>query len=428
MKILDITGNPFSRQLNNGKTHEAIFAAFGPDEVCQFYIRPVVHDLIDFDYCSSYYCVSDSDVLRRITLRSRKCGREIKRNSDISVNVDTPYDLINKGKLSSAKNKLRLIRDYVWSTKVWKTKEFDSWLAKIKPDAVFIDGGGEAFIYDIGLYVQIRFNIPMVYYVTDDFLFSNQRHNLIECIQYRRLKRKLTNVIGKSSACYAIGEYMAEVYCKYFNKDFRYIMNSVPILPYNPPSNIEKEALQVSYFGSLSLNRNKMIAKLAQMTKGLLEFNVYTFSLNEESTIYKELISAGVKIHPPVKDKQLDEAMYDSDVLLHVESDDPVTRKFTELAVSTKIPEYLMHSRPIIGFGPQEVASMRLLDDNNVGLVVSSDINENDCRKKISSLMNTSFRTEMINRGYDYACANFNIEKNSITFKNHIKEIIDNGK
>ena len=424
MKILDITGNPFSKELNNGKTHEALFSSFEKEELCQLYTRPVDNGLIDFDFCHSYYCVSDFDVLKRLTLRSRICGIEVS-NSDAVANQGNDYITFSDKKISSYPEIIRLLRDLMWHTNVWKNKNLEQWLFKEKPDLVFVDGGGECFLFDIALYIAKKIHVPLVSYYTDDYLITPLLNGFVSKIRHKRLDKTLKKVVGCSSLCYAIGEEMAEEYGKYFHKEFGYIMNSIAVMPYVEKLDSSKR-ITISYFGSLGLNRGRMIGRLAKILGSEVEIKVYTFShLTQEDSEW--LNAQGVSLNEGVKGEEFHNAVYDSDILLHVESDDDDNRAFTRLAVSTKIPEYLMHSRSVLGFGPTEVASMRLLSKNDVGVVVSSEVEDQDIYRAVSVLFDKSCREEYSKKGYKYACDFFDREKNANRFKKQIEQII-NGK
>lgn len=424
MKILVISGNPFSLYLNNGKTYESILSAFNKEEICQLFVRPVSSNLTDFDFCNSMYCVSDADVINKITCRKRTCGAEIKKQEFVKEAKDTYYKACSQRKFNKNKNLLRFFRDFLWNTNVWKNKALDNWLEKETPNIIFISAGGESFLYNIALYVSEKFTIPIIYYVTDDYLITVRKKGCFDKLLKTRLEKKLKEVICKSSMCYAIGEKMANVYSNYFGKKFDYIMNSVPVLPYNE---VVKHTgkLKVSYFGSLSLNREKMIARFASMTKDVFECNVYVFDLQKESPVFKLLKDNGVIIHPGVIGNELHCEMYKSDILLHVESDDPCNRAFTRLAISTKIPEYLMHCRPIIGFGPTEVASMQIISENNIGVVVSSNGTDKDCLIAVSQLLSFDLRQEFVSRGYNYALKKFNRDVNAKNFRKTVESIIN---
>jgi hypothetical protein len=422
MKILDITGNPFSTVLNNGKTHEALFSAFKRSELCQLYTRPVDNNLVDFKYCNSFYCVSDLDVLNRLRLKIKKCGGEVVHSVEPTNNADV-YDTYQNGGLSKHQDILRLLRDIMWHTNVWKNSSLKTWIEKEKPDVIFVDGGGECFLFDIALYIAGKWNIPIISYYTDDYLITPVVKGVISFIRHILLKKTLQNVINQSSLCYTIGEDMANEYGRYFNREFLYIMNSIPLRDYVEPQHSQKP-ISISYFGSLGLNRGKMIGRLSQILGDKAKVIAYTFghlSEEEESSIKEQ----GVDIRAGIKGEEFHKAVYDSDVLLHVESDDKTNRAFTRLAVSTKIPEYLMHSRPVLGFGPTEVASMRLLSNNHVGLVVSSEYSEEEIREAVSSLYDLKKRIEFSQRGYNFACEVFDRRRNALKFKEQIENTIN---
>lgn len=421
MKILDITANPFSRHLNNGKTHEAIFSALSKDELCQLYVRPVAQELIDFDFCSSYYCVSDWDVLNKLAFRSKSCGGEIHHHTALTADTSFNYASKSVKKFGDKKGLAGILRDILWSTNVWRNSALKSWLLEQAPDIIFVDGGGDCYIYDIALFVSDLLSIPMVYYVTDDYVIYPIDKTVLQKIHHRTVSNKISEVISKSIYRYAIGEYMAGEYRNHFKCDFDYVMNAIDVLPY---SNIPAKSsdIIVSYFGSLGLNRDKSIARLGALSKGLFSIHVYSFNISDEQR--QLFLGSGVEYMGSLKSEGLSAAMYNSDVLLHVESDDDESRAFTKLAVSTKIPEYLMHSRMILGYGPAEVASMKILSDNNIGLVIGSDESTEEIIKKLKEILNFNTRKRLSLSGYEYATMHFDREKIGEKIKDNFHRLL----
>ena len=55
---------------------------------------------------------------------------------------------------------------------------------------------------------------------------------------------------------------------------------------------------------------------------------------------------------------------------MHVEAFDKKNRKITRLSMSTKISEYVASGAQVLAIGPSDVASMRCLADNRLGLCV----------------------------------------------------------
>ncbi len=419
IKVLVITGNPFSKILNNGKTHEAIFSAFKKDELCQLFCRPVSKEHTDFDYCGSYYSVNELDIVKKLMLRSNKCGQPVENDN---LEYNTKHEIYNKIK-SNRKRNLGIFRDMLWSTNLWKTKELTRWCNEQNPNLVFIDGGGDKYLYSIAMFVAKSLKIPMVAFFTDDYLIYPIYKSYFAKLQQIRMKSFLKKTIDYASISYAIGEIMAKEYSDYFHKPFLHIMNAVEVLPYIAPSIVNKKPI-ISYFGGLHLDRWKMIVRLSTIINKGATIHVYSFA-NLSEDILCAFNKSNIIHHNGLRGSKLHDAMLNSDILLHVESDHPIQRRFTKLAISTKIPEYLISGRLIMGFGPPEVASMRLLSDNNMGFVVSSDESDVDVKNRLKEILpNYEYLNEVAKRGYDYAANNFNKSNLSLEFKNRLISIL----
>ena len=121
MKVLLISHNCFSTYQNMGKTFLSLFSGFEKDEICQLYIYPTVPDV---DACSSYYRVTDKDVLDSL-LKFKKPGGEIDKSRIVSAkknlfeNKDDAKLYKKPGKKDPMK---RLLRDAMWSLSRWYTK------------------------------------------------------------------------------------------------------------------------------------------------------------------------------------------------------------------------------------------------------------------------------------------------------------------
>ena len=60
MKVLIISHNPITTYQSMGKTMLSLFSSFKKEELCQLYIYPTVPDI---DVCSSYFRITDRNVL-----------------------------------------------------------------------------------------------------------------------------------------------------------------------------------------------------------------------------------------------------------------------------------------------------------------------------------------------------------------------------
>ncbi|MBF2091294.1 hypothetical protein H1R85_02115, partial [Flavobacterium psychrophilum] len=257
-------------------------------------------------------------------------------------------------------------------------------------------------------------------YFTDDYLIYPIDKNIFEYLQHQRIKLFYPKTIQQSSLCYAIGDLMANEYSNYFKKGFISIMNSVEkqdYVRYKPNVKIE-----MSYFGGLHLNRWQMLIKLANLVTDI-KINVYCVEKPNEE-ILKLFLKSNINFRGAVEGENLKKAILSSDILLHVESNDLYYKSLTKLSISTKIPEYLMSGRFILGFGPPDVASMRILSDNHIGKVISSELTDGEIKTELDSIISNSDLRETIGKkGYNYAIEHYDKEKIAKDFKTQLEKI-----
>ena len=415
MKILVISSNGFSKILNNGKTLEAMFSLFDKSNLCQIITRP--QTLIDFDFCNSFYYITEPQVLKSI-FNNKPVGGILQPKQSIK-------SAVSLNSLIKFNKKLPLLtRDLVSNIKTWQNPILHKWLKNEKPDLIFLVGGSK-FLHSLALYIKEYLNIPLVTFFTDDYIIYPRYSGLFGKLHYRLLLKSYKDIMDLSSLNFVIGTLMSKEYDKFFNKKFFSIMNSLPLEEYILPK-IDNKRIIISYFGGLHLNRWKMIARLGTLLPKNCLLNVYSASvLTDEIGLAFE--NSGIVFRGCVTGKDLRTAMLESDALLHVESDDEKNRLLTRLSVSTKIPEYLMAGRCIIGFGPSEVASMLELSANNVGFVIDSSSDNDAIITALKSLF--SNHNNLIKYGkkaYDFAVLKYDRVKNAGIFYKKLESVISN--
>jgi hypothetical protein len=273
--------------------------------------------------------------------------------------------------------------------------------------------------------------VPIVTFFTDDYLIYPQKNNLFDWIQYNRLNKIAKKTVAGSSLCFAIGNAMSKTYSNYFDKFFYQIMNSVSFKEYSENENFGSKIF-INYFGSLHTNRWKMIVNLAKTLKRYnindVQINVYVAN-QPDIKIINAFSKVGVVYKGGVFGQNLIKSISQSDILLHIESDDCNSVSKTKLSISTKIPEYLMSGRPILGYGPSEVASMQLLEENQVGVVISTTDNEAEVSLKLHSITQSlELRKKIGRKGYNFAIDNFNNDLITRNFEMIIEDTLNENK
>ena len=407
-RVLVISNNSFSSVYNNGKTLEALFSSFPKENIAQLFFHEASEP--DFLFCNNYWKISEIDLIKSICTDRKSIGYAVEQSKDILKQIETKkYPRLLKFIKDKTGDRLR---DILWNLCVWESPALYEWLHAFEPNVIFFVGSSAAFTSMVALGISKKMNIPLAIYYTDDYLFSIKQDSFFNKRKYLRIEKLYKFIIQAASAQFAIGELMSKEYSVFFNKRFIPIMNSVAIAPYE--EYVRNDLIKIYYFGGLHLNRWRMLAKFASLLPEKCRLIVYSDPSNmteEIKCIFNEnsVIYGGVLVG-----SQLQKIMKSADILLHVESDDKSNRRFTRLAVSTKIPEYLITGIPVLGFGPKEVASMRILSENNVGFVISSESYDENIKDKIVSIVNNYEERKMMGqRGYEYAKNNFNRGANS---------------
>lgn len=422
MKILIVSHSSFSKIYNNGKTLESIFSSFPKKDLSQIYFTENMQP--DFDFCNDYFKITDVDVLKGLLKGGADCGNVLMPNNEQNENNSN----MSKGSklfrfAKSRIDHLVLFRDMLWGFNVWKSNSLMSWFKRINPDVIFYVGGNFGFSHNIASFLSKTNRVPLVSYFTDDYLIYPKIKNFIDGVQRMRMKKFYNNTVKQASLSFAIGDVMSEEYSAFFNKKFYSLMNSVTSEDYIPY--LEKKEITFSYFGGLHLNRWRMLIKLADSLP-IGSIDVYSTDKPLEEIMF-EFNKVNINFKGAIEGAELKEAILKSDVLLHVESDDVYNRTLTKLSVSTKIPEYLMSGRLVLGFGPTEVASMKILSDNKIGLVISSSISKDSLKNELLKITSDfQFRKKIGLQGYNYAIKNFDNKIIADNFKNKIENLVLN--
>ena len=236
-------------------------------------------------------------------------------------------------------------------------------------------------------------------------------------------------MIRRASLCFVIGEFMAKDYSLIFDKEFIPVMNSVEMSENLTlrSFNEEQQEIRMAYIGGLHYNRwnglillGDLLSEVKSKCKIECYLDIYsTDDLSKEMLL--KLNTLPLRYKGPLNSEQVKSKLIDYDALVHVESEDSESRRATKYSLSTKIPEYLGSKTPIIAFGPDEIASIRILKDNNIGLVLTDlDSREVKIKRLVNFINNRNVRLDFSERGYYYALQNFDNKK----IRSKVRDII----
>lgn len=367
-KVLVIASTPFSKTKNNGKTLSSFFETYDRKRLAQFSFSGGDYNS---DICDNYFFFTKEDVLSGN--RGSAC------TSDNVLKKDgTNESISNKSFIKSffhifsqARNPIALwIKDQTWR-KADYSKAYN-WIDQFNPDVVFFQGFSMAYGYDFALSVCKKKNIPMILELTDDYTHRLYPFSIVEKINQKRYMKVFTETIKYASKTIVISDLMKEEYESRFGGDMDVMMNTV-----NTVSSVcvsDRTPNDYVYAGNLLLNRWKVLRNLG---KALLKvnkqavLNIYTPDVPPKHILSSLSKVCSIRYGGQLSKEELECRLKKCEYVVHVEAFDKKNRKITRLSMSTKISEYVASGAKVLAIGPSDVASMKCLANNNLGICIN---------------------------------------------------------
>ncbi len=409
MKVLIISQPVLSKTNNMGKTLMGYFSSFKPSEVAQLYLRNGVPN--NTERCFQYYRFSDEDAIHSIYNR-KVTGTKFKEEN-IKVENVQPQSSADVYKIGSKhKAWMLLLRDLLWRFSSWENSDLLGWAKEFAPDVVFFAAGDGGFSYRIADYLAKYLNKPLVVVCMDDFFVNNRnKGELLGAIRQKLFMRIVKRTMTKAAAVFTICESMNRVYSKMFGVPC-YTLHTVAarkVLKYSA------EANQISYIGSVGCGRYKSLLEIGKALSAIRRegvpkcIDIYTGSYQPE---YIEPLkdAPGIRFHGSISPDEVLNVMSNSMAVIHTESFERNMMDMVRFSVSTKIAESLMYGPCLIAYGPEGIASIDYLKENNAAWTITR---LEDLEKGLEKILkNSTLREQIVRNARKLAEKNHNAEVN----------------
>jgi glycosyltransferase involved in cell wall biosynthesis len=423
-RVLVISHNVFSTTSNMGKTLSAFFTEWDSDKLAQLYFHSEVPNSIT---CKNYYRITDFNILRSIFKR-QDVGDILTRNDINRANTRTDKGIKSGIYQYGRKRKPYMYcgRNLLWRFGKWHTPRLEEWIDQFDPQIIFFAAGDYIFSFNIALSIAESRNIPLVVSFVDDY-YLVQRKSISPLYWINRyfFNRKFAEIVGKSAAYLTISDQMKEVYFNTFKKEGHVMMTASSIL--DILNNKTSSSIKISYIGNLGYNRWKPLVQIGRALKSInykeeqLHIDVYSSEKRDE--VLKHLTEEnGIQFKGFLDSNQVIEIMHESTLLLHVEElDNKINKEKIKYSISTKIADSLASGTCLFAYGPEGVASIDYLKQNNAACVVTD---KNKLEETLRELINNAdLRQSYIKKALQLANERHNPEKNIRRFE----EIICNA-
>lgn len=421
-KILVISYNAFSKEGANGRTLEFLVSGFAPDNVGQIYFSA---EHPDFSVCNSFWQIEEKALLKAF-IKMKKAGCEVKR--DCVQASPEMEEKINKIAEKAKKNKrssfVKFLRGVLWTLgrRRWDNVEFRKWVKEFSPEVVLTMSGKNACFHNIARKIAKRLGVPLAVYHCEDYCFKNTNpHSL----GYRAYIRGLKRSVDRLMRCASLAIYNSDALRYLYEKHY----NTPSVVAYMSTSVIAREKREMpeepvfSYMGNLSLGRDVAIAAVAEVlaeVNSRARIDIYTQTLPDG---FAERIAQTGNLNYCgfINYDKCREVMAKSDVILHAESFDEMTKKDLRIAFSTKIADSLASGVPFFVYAPRGIASVEYLLECG-GAVVATD--KSELFDKLSLILTSSEeRDARIKRALMATRKNHTYEKTSYELKEKLCSI-----
>lgn len=403
MRVLIIGHNVISETNNMGKTLLSYFRDFKADEVAEFYIQE--REPKNAIVCNSYYRITDRDALR--SAFGKKTGKSFyidKSLPETAVSISSTVESIRQyGRKRNAL--VYIIRNTVWSLAHWKNKALISWLKDFNPDIIFFMAGDYSFMYKITMEFQVILQKPLVVCCVDDYyLFNRNEDSFLGRVQHRLYMKNVERLMEKASYILTISDSMGEVYHKLFNKPCFTLHTSAK--KRTGKDNGVKRG--IAYFGNLSFRRYEQLVEMGKAIKSLgikdiSGIDVYSGERNPDNLVGLTEEN-GIHFHGEISAEEVAERMDECMAIIHTESFSPRIISMIKYSVSTKIADSLLNGPCLIAYGPEELASIAYLKNNNVAYVITKP---EDLKSGLQEILtNVELRKEIVNNARKLAAVN----------------------
>ena len=369
-RVLMIGSSPLNDQSATGITLCNLFSGYPSDRIAQIYDD---ESSPDASLCTKYYRFSSTDIgpIRR----AKRLLQSFRRNVSKHLH-STPRSELRVASSSMSSELLRAFGDIV---PFRIPAPMDAWIRDFAPDLIYSPLGSTRWM-NLSLKIADRLALPIIPHFMDDWPAVEYSRSRMLSIPARVLRRRLGNILSLSPCRLTISEDMSEEYRSRYGGRFESFMNCVELPRPSAKKCPEPSGpVRFGFVGGLHLNRWRSILDLAYALEELrnsgmgvaLEIYAPERDLLQYGSQFAHfnVISCMETLAP----RAVGEKLLTLDVLIHVESFLPEDSSRAKLSISTKIPQYLAAAKPILGYGPGDLSSLRYIEGTGSGFTVTTD-------------------------------------------------------
>ncbi len=389
MKILVMSASPWNGNNSFGNSFSNIFSGLENVEIANIVCSRLMEPTDEPKVTQSFF-ITTKMLIENLKNPGKKVGTSVYHEPAAKA-----ADNMEKGSLSKFVKKRRWmiffwLRDMVWNTGRWKSKELLKFIEDFDPDLIFQPVYFSSYLNDIVSYIKKHTNAPMIGYISDDnYTLRQFRFSPFFWIDRLYKRRKVKNTIEQCELLYVISQIQKDEYEKIFTPPCKILTKCADFGGDEPKYEVNNGALKLIYAGNLSKGRQKSLCMIASAVERLnaegypMELDIYTGAILDEK-VQDKLNNNVSKVHKPVPYREILEIQKSADILVHVEGLSIKERCSVHQSFSTKLVDFFEFGKCIFAIGTYDMGFAKHLIDNNAAVVATS---EKEVYEKLKSLV-----------------------------------------
>lgn len=411
-RILIVSNECFSSSSSNGRTLMNFFKDYDKESIAQFFL----HGTPDQNICSNYFQVTDTDA----------------KNAFLGRKIDKKKKIVSKHSNNKVIRNCRnlLIRDIVWRSYRWWSKELDTFISTFNPECILLQAGDSPFMFHITRRISKRYSIPIIIYNSESYVLKEKLYSRVKknsffhkLLQYE-LKGQYKAIMKKASYCIYSTEALEQDYqIKYPHPGkSKSLYVSSSLKPAVVCDKKENDQFHILYCGNLGVGRAEIIVKMANVFNEInknIKF-IICGSFPTDDDLKKASSIPCVDYRGRVSYQEALKLMSCCDLLVHCENTNRVNNLY--YAFSTKIADCLALGKPFLVYASEKYPFVQYLHNNKAAYIAQTTEELNEIINQM--LIDNDFKNKYINNAILLAKKNHNIEKNSELMKNIIEFVV----
>lgn len=372
-RVLFLTSAAFNKITGGGITFSNLFAGWPQEALATIHNDTVP---VTYETCNQYYRLSEREIHRWGWLSHIPLGKQIA-DATMPASTGTHPGLTFR--------LLKSIKSLIFGDAIPETtklsSQLEAWIAEFRPTVLYTILGSNAMM-ELAERIRIRFELPLVVHIMDDWTSVLYRGGLLSVIQRQKKNRLMQHLMNVASVRMAICDAMAVAYQERYGQPFVAFQNTIDIAAWNEyvkSSEAVGHPVRVAYIGSiLPFAQLESLEDICHAVQRLYDegfaIRLEIYSPTFASSKYKDrlLVGAAVTLQDTIQEDALFFATLQAvDVLVLPVNFDNYTVNYIRYSMPTKVPAYLAIGTPVLAYGPSEVAQIAYAASAGWGLTVT---------------------------------------------------------